>query len=59
MRIVMESPHWRLPNVPVAPHTAPFQGDCWPPAVDRFLDKMRRFARGGPFVNIVDPGRGC
>lgn len=53
-----ESPLWRLPNVLITPHTASFQGDYWPPAVDLFLDNMRRFARGEPLVNIVDPGRG-
>jgi len=53
-----ESPLWRLPNVLITPHTAPFGGDYWEAAVDFFLENMARFTRGEPLQNIVDKAGG-
>jgi phosphoglycerate dehydrogenase-like enzyme len=53
-----DSPLWALPNVLITPHSASFQGDYWGPVVDLFLDNMRRFRRGEPLRNVVDPGLG-
>jgi len=51
-------PLWRLPNVLITPHTAPFGGDYWEQAVDFFLQNMDRFRRGEPLLNVVDRAGG-
>lgn len=51
-------PLWRLPNVLLTPHTAPFGGDYWEQAVDFFLQNMTRFRRGEPLQNVVDRAGG-
>jgi phosphoglycerate dehydrogenase-like enzyme len=51
-------PLWRLPNVLITPHTAPFGGDYWEAAVDFFLQNMTRFRRGEPLVNVIDRAGG-
>ncbi len=49
---------WRLPNVLITPHSASFGGDYWAPAVDLFLENVRRFRRGEPLLNLVDKVHG-
>jgi phosphoglycerate dehydrogenase-like enzyme len=49
-----DHPYWRLPNVLMTPHTAPFGGDYWALAADLFLENVGRFRRGEPLLNVVD-----
>ncbi|HEX5069530.1 MAG TPA: D-2-hydroxyacid dehydrogenase [Vicinamibacterales bacterium] len=51
-------PLWRLPNVLITPHTAPFGGDYWEQAADFFLQNLERFRRGEPLLNVVDRAGG-
>jgi phosphoglycerate dehydrogenase-like enzyme len=51
-------PLWRLPNVLITPHTAPFGGDYWEAAVDFFLQNMARYRRGEPLLNVIDRAGG-
>lgn len=51
-------PLWRLPNVLITPHTAPFGGDYWEAAIDFFLQNMARFRRGEPLLNVIDRAGG-
>ncbi len=51
-------PLWRLPNVLITPHTAPFGGDYFEAAVDFFLENMARFKRGEPLLNVIDKAGG-
>jgi phosphoglycerate dehydrogenase-like enzyme len=53
-----DHPLWRLPNVLMTPHVAPFGGDYWRAAIDLFLDNVARFRRGEPLLNVVDKARG-
>jgi phosphoglycerate dehydrogenase-like enzyme len=53
-----DHPFWRLPNVIVTPHVAPFGGDYWQAAIDLFLENVARFRRGEALVNVVDKTRG-
>lgn len=53
-----ESPLWRLPNVILTPHTAGFRGDYWDVVTDLFSENLRRFDRGEPLLNVVDPEAG-
>lgn len=52
------SPLWGLPNVLISPHVAPFGSDYWAPAVDLFLENVRRFKHGQPLLNVVDKAAG-
>jgi D-2-hydroxyacid dehydrogenase (NADP+) len=49
---------WALPNVLISPHTAAFGRDYWGPAVDLFLENVRRFRRQEPLLNVVDKVHG-
>lgn len=49
-----DHPFWRLPNVLVSPHVAAFGADYWTPAVDLFIENVRRFKRGESLINLVD-----
>ena len=53
-----DSRFWRLPNVLITPHSAAFGGDYWAPAVDLFLENVRRFRRGATLLNVVDKVHG-
>jgi len=53
-----EHPLWRLPNVLISPHTAAFGADYWAPAVDLFLENVRRFRSREPLLNVVDKAHG-
>lgn len=53
-----DHPLWRLPNVLITPHIAPFGGDYWQAAIDLFLDNMARFRRAEALLNVVDKVRG-
>lgn len=52
------SPLWRLPNVIITPHTSGFRADYWDAIVDLFCENLRRFERGEPLLNVVDPDAG-
>ena len=52
------STFYDLPNVIVTPHTAWSSGRVLDRSVDLFCDNLRRFARGEPLLNVVDPDAG-
>jgi phosphoglycerate dehydrogenase-like enzyme len=53
-----ESPFWDLPNVIVTPHTSWSSGRVLDRSVELFCENLRRFARGEPLHNVVDPAAG-
>jgi phosphoglycerate dehydrogenase-like enzyme len=52
------SPYWELPNVIVTPHTAWSSARVLDRSIDLFCDNLRRFSRGEPLRNVVDPSAG-
>ena len=52
------SPYWDLPNVIVTPHTAWSSARVLDRSIDLFCDNLRRFSRGEPLRNVVDPSAG-
>ncbi len=52
------SPYWELPNVIVTPHTAWSSGRVLDRSIELFCDNLRRFSRGEPLRNVVDPAAG-
>jgi phosphoglycerate dehydrogenase-like enzyme len=51
-----ESPLWELPNVLLAPHTMALSVHENERVVELFSDNLRRYLRGDPLRNRVDPG---
>ena len=47
-----------LPNVIVTPHTAWSSGRVLDRSVELFCDNLRRYSRGEPLLNVVDPAAG-
>ena len=52
------SPYWELSNVIVTPHTAWSSARVLDRSIDLFCDNLRRFSRGEPLRNVVDPAAG-
>ena len=52
------SPFYDLPNVIVTPHTSWSSARVLDRSVELFADNLRRFARGEPLLNVVDPAAG-
>ena len=52
------SPWYDFENVIVTPHTSWASGRVLDRSVELFCDNLRRFARGEPLRNVVDPGVG-
>jgi phosphoglycerate dehydrogenase-like enzyme len=52
------SSFYDLPNVIVTPHTAWSSGRVLDRSVELFCDNLRRFAKGEPLLNVVDPRAG-
>jgi phosphoglycerate dehydrogenase-like enzyme len=52
------SPFYGLDNVIVTPHTAWSSGRVLDRSVELFCDNLRRFAKGEPLLNLVDPAAG-
>ncbi len=52
------SPFYDLANVIVTPHTAWSSGRVLDRSVELFCDNLRRFAKGEPLLNVVDPAAG-
>jgi phosphoglycerate dehydrogenase-like enzyme len=52
------SSFYDLPNVIVTPHTAWSSGRVLDRSVELFCDNLRRFAKGEPLLNVVDPTAG-
>jgi phosphoglycerate dehydrogenase-like enzyme len=52
------SPFYDLPNVIVTPHTSWSSARVLDRSVDLFADNLRRFAKGEPLLNVVDPSQG-
>ena len=50
-----ESALWELPNVLLAPHTMALSVHENARVVDLFCDNLRRYLRGEPLRNRVDP----
>ncbi len=53
-----DSPFYDLPNVIVTPHTSWSSGRVLDRSIDLFCDNLRRFQRGEPLANLVDPDAG-
>ena len=53
-----ESPFYDLPNAIVTPHTSWSSGRVLDRSVELFADNLRRFAKGEPLLNVVDPTAG-
>jgi phosphoglycerate dehydrogenase-like enzyme len=49
---------YELPNVILTPHTSWSSGRALNRSIDLFCDNLRRFARGEPMLNLVDPAVG-
>lgn len=47
-------PMWDVPNLLITPHVSGFRHDHWDAAVALFAENRRRFAAGGPLINVVD-----
>jgi phosphoglycerate dehydrogenase-like enzyme len=56
--LVSSSPYYDLPNVIVTPHTAWSSARVLDRSIELFCDNLRRYARGEPLRNVVDPGAG-
>jgi phosphoglycerate dehydrogenase-like enzyme len=54
----VDSPFWSLPNVLVSPHSSGFRATHWDDVLDLFTDNLRRWLRGKPLRNLVDPAAG-
>jgi phosphoglycerate dehydrogenase-like enzyme len=54
----VSSPLWTLPNVIITPHIASLRPDHWDDVIDLFSENLRRFERGEPLLNRVDPKAG-
>jgi phosphoglycerate dehydrogenase-like enzyme len=52
------SPFYDLPNVIVTPHTSWSSARVLDRSVELFCDNLRKFAKGEPLLNVVDPNRG-
>ncbi len=52
------SPLYDLSNVILTPHTSWSSGRVLDRSVELFCDNLRRFARGEPLLNVVDPTAG-
>lgn len=52
------SPYWDLSNVILTPHTAWSSARVLDRSIDLFCDNLRRFSRGEPLRNVVDPAAG-
>ena len=52
------SSFYDLPNVIVTPHTAWSSGRVLDRSIELFCDNLRRFAKGEPLLNVVDPAAG-
>jgi phosphoglycerate dehydrogenase-like enzyme len=52
------SPFYDLPNVIVTPHTSWSSGRVLDRSVELFCDNLRRYAKGEPLLNVVDPSAG-
>jgi phosphoglycerate dehydrogenase-like enzyme len=52
------SAFYDLPNVIVTPHTSWSSARVLDRSVELFADNLRRFAKGEPLLNVVDPSRG-
>ncbi len=52
------SPLWTLPNVIITPHIASLRPDHWDDVIELFSENLRRFQRGEPLLNRVDPKAG-
>ncbi len=49
---------WSMPNVVVTPHSSGFRASHWDEVVALFVDNLRRYRRGRPLRNVVDPTAG-
>jgi phosphoglycerate dehydrogenase-like enzyme len=49
---------WSMPNVVVTPHSSGFRSTHWDDVIDMYAAELRRYLRGEPLVNVVDPAVG-
>jgi phosphoglycerate dehydrogenase-like enzyme len=53
-----DSPLWSAPNLLITPHSAGFSDRMWERHYVLFSDNLRRYLRGEPLTNRVDPRAG-
>lgn len=52
------SAEWTWPNTVITPHSAGIRQSHWDDVIDLFVDNVRRYRRGKPLLNAVDPAAG-
>jgi len=52
------SPFWDVPNLIITPHTAWSSSRVLDRSIDLFCENLRRYRRGEPLRNVVDPAAG-
>jgi len=53
-----EHPFWRHPRVLVSPHVSAVTTRFWERETQLIVDNVRRYLRGAPLLNVVDPDAG-
>jgi phosphoglycerate dehydrogenase-like enzyme len=56
--LAADHPLWTTPNVVLTPHSAGFRASHWDEVAALFRDNLRRYQRGEPLRNPVDPAAG-
>jgi phosphoglycerate dehydrogenase-like enzyme len=56
--LASDSPLWACPNVLITPHVSGFHPRYWQDATSLFAENLRRYARGGELLNVVDKRAG-
>jgi phosphoglycerate dehydrogenase-like enzyme len=51
-------PFWTMPNVLLSPHTADRVDGFLVPAIESFMENLKRFLSGMPLSNVVDKNAG-
>jgi phosphoglycerate dehydrogenase-like enzyme len=52
------SPLWSMPNVVITPHSSGFRATHWDDVIDLYSENLRRYERGEPLDNVIDPHAG-
>jgi phosphoglycerate dehydrogenase-like enzyme len=52
------SPAWSLPNTVITPHCSGIRATHWDDVIELFAKNLRRYQRGKPLLNVVDPAAG-
>jgi phosphoglycerate dehydrogenase-like enzyme len=52
------SAEWSLPNTLITPHSSGIRDTHWRDVIELFAANLKRFQRGQPLLNVVDPAAG-